>query len=420
MATINFLYRSIKNSAPLKIRLLHTTENGKPLQLEERLQLNVTKKYWQDSHFKLRIKDIETKNQQIEIRQELDKVESFVLSKFNLEALGNISNDWFKDVIKKYYNPVSHGKTTLPLDLIGYAEHYLKKKSSTWGNNTIRPHKSTVNKLRKIQNELGEIIKVTGVNEAFKWEYVDYCERNGYSPNTMQREIGRIKEYCRDAKKNGLETYGGLEDLTITGVETNHVYLNFEELEIIKNLPLKNLRLINARDLLLVACYSGQRVSDFMRFNISMIREEDDARWLEFQQVKPPKKWMSVPLTKDMGTFLQERGQFPKGISEQKFNDYVKEVCEIAGLTEMVKGSKIINIAPEGQKSVMRVKNGLYKKSELISSHIGRRSFATNYYGTVPTSYLMFVTGHSRETTFLIYIKKPKTDLVKEAYRLLQ
>ncbi len=44
-----------------------------------------------------------------------------------------------------------------------------------------------------------------------------------------------------------------------------------------------------------------------------------------------------------------------------------------------------------------------------VTSHIGRRSFATNNYGKIPTSLLISATGHSTEQMFLEYIGKTDT-----------
>ena len=45
-------------------------------------------------------------------------------------------------------------------------------------------------------------------------------------------------------------------------------------------------------------------------------------------------------------------------------------------------------------------------KYELISSHTGRRSFATNMYKRgLPTLMIMSITGHNTEISFLKYIK---------------
>jgi hypothetical protein len=56
-------------------------------------------------------------------------------------------------------------------------------------------------------------------------------------------------------------------------------------------------------------------------------------------------------------------------------------------------------------------------KHEFISSHIGRRSFATNHYGKVPTTYLIGITNHSTEAQFLNYIQKAESDLAKDAHQ---
>jgi integrase len=69
----------------------------------------------------------------------------------------------------------------------------------------------------------------------------------------------------------------------------------------------------------------------------------------------------------------------------------------------MIKGTKN---NPESNRNV----TGIFPKYELVSSHIGRRSFATNYYmsGRYNMSDIMEITGHSSEKTFLLYINKNK------------
>lgn len=49
---------------------------------------------------------------------------------------------------------------------------------------------------------------------------------------------------------------------------------------------------------------------------------------------------------------------------------------------------------------------GVFPKYAIITSHDLRRSFATNFFGKIPTAILMSMTGHSRETTFMSYIGK--------------
>jgi integrase len=122
---------------------------------------------------------------------------------------------------------------------------------------------------------------------------------------------------------------------------------------------------------------------------------------------------MTVPLHKKVLEVLKKRdGKFPYAISDQKYNAYIKKVCEIAEINEVVNGSKKLETSEES--GIYRKETKEFKKWELVTSHIGRRSFATNFYGKIPTTYLIYVTGHSTEQMFLTYIGKSNKDLAME------
>ena len=100
----------------------------------------------------------------------------------------------------------------------------------------------------------------------------------------------------------------------------------------------------------------------------------------------------------------------PYRISEQKFNQYMKLVCKEASIDQLVKGYKL-------NKETKRKELVNLPKYELLSSHDLRRSFATNYFDMVPTSILMNLTGHSKESTFLEYVGKSQDkDYYSEAF----
>jgi integrase len=146
-----------------------------------------------------------------------------------------------------------------------------------------------------------------------------------------------------------------------------------------------------------------------MKFTKEQIRVENGKHLIEFTQVKT-NKVMTVPLSKKVMAILKKRkGDFPKQITDQKYNDFIKKVCEIAKLNNKVKGSIAEVTENELKEKVKRKKSGTFKKWELVTSHIGRRSFATNNYGKIPTSLLISATGHSTEKMFLEYIGKTDT-----------
>jgi hypothetical protein len=106
---------------------------------------------------------------------------------------------------------------------------------------------------------------------------------------------------------------------------------------------------------------------------------------------------------------------FPYAISDQKYNDYIKTVCEIAEITQIVTGSKLIETKPKS--GIFRKVSKEYRKCDLVSSHIGRRSFATNFYSKIPTSLMINITGHSTEQMYLVYVGKSSQDLAKETFK---
>ena len=162
-----------------------------------------------------------------------------------------------------------------------------------------------------------------------------------------------------------------------------------------------------ARDWLIIACFTGQRVSDFLRFEKSMIVEYKGDRYIEFKQEKT-RKLMQIPILKEVQKILDKRnGEFPKKISDVRLNQDIKIVCKHAKINELVYGSKSQVLEDNTKRGVL----GDYPKYKLVASHIGRRSFATNFHALIPTADIMYMTGHTTEKQFLMYIGKTEKEM---------
>jgi len=96
----------------------------------------------------------------------------------------------------------------------------------------------------------------------------------------------------------------------------------------------------------------------------------------------------------------------PPSISNQKMNEYLKKIGEMAELNDDVITSQT--------KGTLRVETKS-KKYELITTHTARRSFATNlYFSGFPAILILKITGHKTEKVFLRYIKmKPQENAMK-------
>jgi len=89
--------------------------------------------------------------------------------------------------------------------------------------------------------------------------------------------------------------------------------------------------------------------------------------------------------------------EFPQKVSQVAFNKEIKTLCKLARIDERVSGFK--NNPKTRRKEIVKA-----PKYEFVTSHIMRRSFASNYYGQTEKPLLMHITGHSKESTFLTYI----------------
>jgi len=257
---------------------------------------------------------------------------------------------------------------------------------------------------------------ISDVDVDFYNVYRDYGLDNEYSLSTINKYFSAIKTMCNYAyAHHGIQLNHRYNLIKMKANRMPIVYLTMDELELIGSLESYQLgpKLDNIRDWLLISCLTGQRISDFMKFNKDNIREVDGIKVIDVFQKKGDKS-VTIPLLDPVLEIMKKyNGDFPKKLSDQKYNDYVKEVVKLAGIDEIVYGGVVKIIPGKGKRKVM----GEYPRYELISSHIGRRSFATNFYGKMRTPLLMNITGHVKESTFLAYIGKTSKDTAVEAAR---
>lgn len=425
MATINFLYRSTKNEANLHLRLLYRF-NDIDFVIGANTKFEISKDYWSNQHkerlFKKtnnvvelnKIQEIKTK--QNDTDKELNNIESHILKAFNQINTDEVKKDWLQTQIDLYYNPIKVIEV-LPTELVNYIENYKEDKRNEVTESTIKKCNVIRELLKRYQTKIGKNLLLTDVDTDFKKDFENYCITQNYAPNTISRTIRFIKTICIHAKSKKEDVNPDLYNIKVKYFKVDSIHLTFDEIQKIENIKKGELTesLENAKDWLIISCFTAQRVSDFLRFTNDMIRIEDGQSFIEFTQ-KKTNKIMTVPVHPKVIEILNKRnGMFPYAISDQKYNDYIKKVCEIAKITQMVNGSKKTETSPES--GIFRKETKEYRKCDLVTSHIGRRSFASNFYGTIPTSLLINITGHSTETMFLTYIGKSNKDLAKETHK---
>lgn len=405
MASIYLLLQSKKSPAVIYIRL----RDGRTLDIKAKTNYHIDPINWDEVEqrpTKKALKDIHIAN----LDTDLADLKNDLLKEYN-QSKGKkvVDADWLRNFINPPQEQEKH-----PDKLVEYIDTFIEFKKADVKSSTVTKCNVIKHLLMRYEKETKTTLYIRDIDAKFKMDFEKYCIKVGYAPNTTSRNIRFIKTFCRHAKANGVETHYQLDSIKAKYYKVENIYLDENEISAIEKTESKKLTegLENARDWLLISCYCGQRVSDFLRFDKSMIRYEknkaDELKPLiEFTQVKT-EKIMTIPLHKKIIEIMKKYdGNFPRKISDQKYNEHIKKVCEAAEIDEPTNGTLF------DHKTKTKITKD-YPKHKLVSSHIGRRSFASNNYGKIPTSFLMYITGHTTEAMFLTYIGKSNKDIAME------
>ena len=419
MATVNFLYRSGKPDGPLTARLLFS-HNGKNYVFSKRTREVVNKAVWEAD----KSKDITIINKRFEYMSGVNKLMTYILTAFESARPEQITSQWLDRQVDFYYAP-ARGGNEIPESLIDFIDFYISDRKDDGEDITeksVNRYNVIKSKLQKYEKHTRRTIYINQVDNQFKQDLLKYLKNDGYSLSTIARDFIYVKAFCKHAKSKGMDVSLQLDNfkIKIPRKETEKkmsqkIFLSNAEIEQIENKEGLSESLSNVRDWLLISCHTGQRVSDFMRFKKDMITYQKDKGGvlrplIEFTQIKTG-AIVKIPLHQKIVTILEKRaGEFPEPISDQRYNEYLKDLCRDCEINTKIEGSKTVRLS----KGKIRKQEGTFEKWKLISSHVGRRSFATNWYGKIPTSRLIRYTGHTTEKTLRAYLDKSNEDTLDE------
>lgn len=224
--------------------------------------------------------------------------------------------------------------------------------------------------------------------------------------------VALVKAFMREAQRRGYHSNTAYQFFTIKKVKTTKLTLTFDELEAMYRLELPA-RLERARDLFLIGAYTGLRFSDFSRIRPEHIERINGRAILTITAQKTGQE-IAVPLLDIPAAILEKYAFSAPKISNQKLNDYLKEIGQAAGLTDTM---RFVNTAGGVRRELVE------EKWRHLTTHTARRSFATNFYksGLIPIGELRQITGHATESMFLQYVGvSAKENAVKVAERMEQ
>lgn len=407
MAKIKLMVRGKSNPSPLYVRFMASRE----LDLFAKTKILINPTHWDHKNEKFR-NLIEIRNRD-EMNVKFEKLKTHIIEQYNNDfMLGkSIDKPYLENVINSHFNrpkeESNSGKTKDQFTYyIDFSNWWLKNSSAEWqtGPNKymsprqVQQYESFVEIFTDFDTPYKSSIYT--VNHSKIKEFVSYLEKKNYSPSTVKRYIGRLKFFLNRAEEKGIDVDKSFKQKIYVEKEESNIlapYLNEEEIDKIYKLDLSHDNsLDNIRDNFIISLWSGLRISDFNnKLNIDNISED----YIEIKTTKTG-SWVAVPLHPHVKAILKKRfGNLPAHSSDKHFNEKIKVICMLCEIDQEMKGNLF-------DTKLGRKKTDTYKKYQLVSSHIGRRSFVTNLFGKIPNSSLVKLGGWSSEKLLLHYIKK--------------
>ena len=272
-------------------------------------------------------------------------------------------------------------------------------RQNDWTDSTYEKFAAVKNHLMNFRTELTfDFFDEKGLND-----YVTYLRDIKEMRNsTIGKQLSFLKWFLRWAFKKGLHQNNAYDSYKpkLKSAQKKIIFLTWEELNKLREfeIPAAKQALDRVRDVFLFQCFTGLRYSDVFNLRRSDIKGDH----IEVTTVKTSDS-LIIELNKHSKAILDkykdvafEDDKVLPVITNQKMNDYLKELAELAGIDEPVRQTYY-----RGNERIDEVT----PKYALLGTHAGRRTFICNALALgIPPQVVMKWTGHSDYKAMKPYI----------------
>ena len=272
-------------------------------------------------------------------------------------------------------------------------------RQNDWTDSTYEKFAAVKNHLMNFRDGLTfDFFDEKGLND-----YVTYLRDVKEMRNsTIGKQLSFLKWFLRWAFKKGLHQNNAYDSYKpkLKSTQKKIIFLTWEELNKLREfeIPAAKQALDRVRDVFLFQCFTGLRYSDVFNLRRSDIKGD----YIEVTTVKTSDS-LIIELNKHSKAILDkykdvsfEDDKVLPVITNQKMNDYLKELAELAGIDEPVRQTYY-----RGNERIDEVT----PKYALLGTHAGRRTFICNALALgIPPQIVMKWTGHSDYKAMKPYI----------------
>ena len=394
MPSINFYLKDPKASKETRI-YLQTLYAGKKCKYTTNLRALPNE--W--NFKKQRVKST-NRSSNYKLNRELQKIEINASICYNNLITGDteFTTETFRLALHNSLNQ------TKSIEFFEFFEEYIMNQKEL-AKSTITDYNQTLSTLRLFEKEVKYKVLFSSITlEFYDKLKVFIMDKQGYSINTFGKRIKVLKTIMRASKDRSLHNNTDYEkrDFKVLSKSYKRPYLQLEEINLIYNCELSE-KHDKYRNMFVLLCTLGIRISDLPQINKGNITKINDTHSLSIKMQKTNKQ-VNIPIPPIAVQIIEKYNyELPK-VSEQILNKEIKNICKIAKLDREFKNEK-----------------GKSKLHDIVTSHDGRRSFATNcYLKGLPASQIMEITGHKTESSFLRYIQETRTPQAPEIFKVFE
>ncbi|EWC93612.1 site-specific integrase [Porphyromonas catoniae] len=272
-------------------------------------------------------------------------------------------------------------------------------RQNDWTHATYEKFAAVKNHLRAFRADLS----FSFFNEAGLTEYVRYLrEVRAMRNSTIGKQLSFLKWFLRWSFSQGMHGNNAYDTFRpkLKDTQKKIIFLTWEELTKLREfaIPPAKQSLDRVRDVFLFQCFTGLRYSDVYNLRRSDIKEDH----IEVTTIKTSDS-LVIKLNKHSKAILEkyqdvvfEHDKVLPVITNQKMNEYLKELAELAGINEPIRQTYY-----KGNERIDEVT----PKYALLGTHAGRRTFICNALALgIPPQVVMKWTGHSDYKAMKPYI----------------
>ena len=310
-----------------------------------------------------------------------------------------------KEAFNALHKPVSEEpkpkKETLPCDFFQVFDDFVEDcgRQNNWTDSTFEKFAAVKNHLTNFREGLTfEFFDERGLND-----YVGYLRDVKEMRNTtIGKQLSFLKWFLRWAYKKGVHQNNAYDSYKpkLKSTQKKIIFLTWDELNRLREfkIPSNKQALERVRDVFLFQCFTGLRYSDVFNLRRSDIKGDH----IEVTTVKTSDS-LIIELNNHSKAILDkykdvafEDDKVLPVITNQKMNDYLKELAEMAGIDEPVRQTYY-----KGNERI----DDVMPKYALLGTHAGRRTFICNALALgIPPQVVMKWTGHSDYKAMKPYI----------------